>query len=264
VKAARVIVWGAVAATAVCAPGCGEDAAPRRPLGGAGLRIVFGAGPLPDSVRVELWQENAVLPPTCVRPGAARGMAGSSILLLDAAPAPGSPRGAGPRPGQPLCTRGRLEIRDWRGELVRVEPDLPWRERIPAWDQRDQAGRWVSEGIYPVFWRCLDSAGNFTFEGHYFVTGEATDGACRWLLWSAVLRPVEEGRRVEIAPFPASRDVLTFDPESGSVQEVSFSSPFAVRIALPGGETLERTVQLREESYTEIDVARETGRLGGV
>lgn len=212
--------------------GCSDSTGPDL-RGGAGLRIVFeGAAVDLDSAGVELWQENAVPPPTC--PGK---------------PAP--PRAA---VAQSLCSRGSLEIRNLLGEAVRNEPDLPWRDRMPGWDQRDDSGALVPEGIYPVHWACLDSQAGFVFDGHYYALREAAAGACRWLLWSATARPSLDGARAEFAPFPVGFDALTVDPESGEAVPVAFANPYLVRVSAPGLGSVERAVTLTEERFTEVRV----------
>lgn len=202
-------------------------------MGGAGLRIVFeGTAADLDSVQVELWQENAVPSPTC----------------------PTKPAALRVPTAQPLCTRGSLEIRNLLGEVVRTEPDLPWRERMPGWDQLDDSGALVPEGIYPVHWKCLDSAGSFVFNGHYYALRETAAGACRWLLWSAPARPSREGARAQFAPFPIAFDALTVDPESGDAVSVTFANPYLVRVSAPGLGSVERVVTLTEERFTEVRV----------
>jgi hypothetical protein len=228
--------WGgaalSVVALALALVAC-DDSTRADVLGGAGLRIVFeGAAVDLDSIQVELWQENAVPAPTCPTK-------------------PTPPRVAA---AQPLCTHGSLEIQSLLGEDVRTEPDLPWRERMPAWDQRDDSGALVPEGIYPVHWRCLDSAGNFVFNGHYYAMRETAAGACRWLLWSVTARPSHDGSRAEFAPFPVSFDALTVDPESGDAVSVTFANPYLVRVSAPGLGSVERAVTLTEERFTEVRV----------
>ncbi len=210
-----------------------DDSTRADALEGAGLRIVFeGAAADLDSIQVELWQENAVPPPTC----------------------PTKPTPFRAPVAQPLCTHGSLEIRNLLGEVMRTEPDLPWRERMPAWNQRDDSGALVPEGIYPVHWKCLDSAGGFVFNGHYYALRESADGACRWLLWSATARPSRDGERAEFAPFPTGFDALTVDPESGDAVPVTFENPYLVRVSAPGLGSVERAVTLTEERFTEVRV----------
>ena len=156
---------------------------------------------------------------------------------------------------QPLCTRGSLEIRNLLGEEVRTEPDLPWRERMPGWDQLDDSGALVPEGIYPVHWKCLDSAGSFVFNGHYYALRETAAGACRWLLWSATARPSRDGRaRASSRRSRSASTHLTVDPESGDAVAVTFANPYLVRVSAPGLGSVERAVTLTEERFTEVRV----------
>jgi hypothetical protein len=215
--------------------GCGGDPTGPAVPQGAGLAVV-----LPDSlgdsvaVRVELWRENVVPPPTCSnREAPAVGPASPAI--------------------EDSCTVGSLWIRDLLGNVVRVREGVRWNGRIPGWDGRSDSGAEVPAGVYPVHWECGDSRNPFVFDGHYYVPSPDDPGSCDWILWSTTVNTAA-GRRFTFRPFPVKFGVLSLVTASGIPAAAFFENPYRVRIRIPERGVFEREVTLIEKQYTEVRV----------
>jgi len=223
-------------ALAVLLLGCSEEPPPT--LGGAGVRVVLPAGA--DSVQwiqVELWHDNPVPPVLC--------------SLLDTNPAPHRPLAEGGG-----CTRRTVEIRDLLGETVRHLDESPSPNRTWAWDQRDEEGSLVPGGIYPTWQFCEEGTGA-DFTGHYYTGPREPGHEDQWILWSRRIEPVPSGGRLEFFPFPEAFWILWFvDDEIGGCAEVTpqFSSPFILRVRIPGWTAFEGPVSLTDEVFTEVTV----------
>ncbi len=223
----------ALLALAGMAAGCSDGPTGPAVEGGAGLRVLLPAG-VPDSARVEvdLWQENAVPPPTCPT-----GPAAASKL----------------RSGPDSCSVGSLTVRDLTGRTVHRVPEVPWTNRVPGWDEVADDGTPVPAGLYPVHWQCLDGGGTFSFDGHYYVAGSRAEGSCRWILWSEV-RPAGSGRKLEAGPFPTLFSTLALLPPAGVPVDVFFRDRYTVAVRIPGRDVFETTVTLVDGKYTEVRV----------
>lgn len=230
---AAVLAAGAL----ILAWGCGKDPVSPGPVGGGGLRVTLPAGVRADEVTVELWNDNEVPPPTCF----GFGVASAAGLPADTI----------------LCTRGSYRIRDLLGNVVLAVEDTAWAGRAPAWDGLDGSGRAVARGLYPVEWRCLDSSGDLTFTGNYYLGATEGEDACRWLLWSA--RPEGSGGRATFAPFPIGFRGYSIAPDTSRVEEAIFGNPYRVRVIGPDGEMFERTVTLADGEYTDVRVSWPSG-----
>lgn len=221
--------------------GCSES--PSEPvLEGAGLRIELPAGTETlEWVRVELWHDNAVSPPGCLLAGPARG-----ALSVYGDPPPD------------LCTRQSLVIRNLIGETVLAVADTPIVDGSLAWgwDRNDTNGDHVPSGYYPISARCLDSEGEFTFEGHYFVWNSREVGSCEWPLWIREMEPAPVQRVLEFGPFPLNppAQTITVDTEGNQEALVTFTNPFLVRVKASGMQPFEQEVTLVEGEYISVSV----------
>jgi hypothetical protein len=189
-------------------------------------------------LRVELWHDNEIPPPSCL-----------------AGPAPGRVAPAG-EPSQDVCTRMSVEIWNLVGELVRWVPDttahrggLSW-----PWDGRNDEGSTVPSGYYPMFAECLDSQGSFTLTGHYFWWNPQEEGACQWPLWIQEIRPSPEDRVLRFGPFPLEIDTRTFHQNGLPKDFVLFANPYLVRVRAPGRIPFEEEIVLVDEAFTTVSV----------
>lgn len=225
-----LLLLGALAA------GCGDDPPPT--LGGAGLRLHLPPGA--DTlawVQVEIWHDNPVPPVLC------------SLLTTDASP-------TAPLSGPQACLRRSAEVRNLLGETVRRVEETPFPDRTWAWDQRDEEGNLVPGGIYPTWQFCEEGQGA-DFSGHYYTGPRGEGPAGEWILWSRRLEgPV--AATLEFAPFPEHFWILWWvDDESGGCAEVTpqFQSPFELRVRAPGMTTHHESIDLVEETFTEVTVS---------
>ena len=233
------LVSGAALVAVALGLGCADS--PTQPAsGGAGLRVQLPAGAdTLDWVRVELWDDNVTVPDGCISFSAE----GSGIVSPSVQP-------------PDTCTRMEVYIRNYINELVRSEPDTTaFKGGLSfPWDGLDDDGEPVPSGYYPVFARCLDSAGEFTFTGHYFNWASREYGACQWPLWIDEVARVPSNRVLEYEPFPLVASHQTFDKSGIPETLVSFVNPFLVRVRAPGMQTFQVEVTLVEGEFSQVSV----------
>lgn len=191
-----------------------------------------------DWVRVELWHDNATVPDGCSASSKGPGVVSPSFQPPD------------------VCTRMEVYIRNYINELVRSEPDTTtFRGTLSfPWDGLDDDGNPVPSGYYPVFARCLDSAEEFSFTGHYFNWEDREYGACEWPLWIDEVSPVPASRVLEYEPFPLVASHQIFDDYGIPKTLVNFTNPFLVRVHAPGMQTYEVEVTLEADKYSRVSV----------
>lgn len=231
--AASILVLGGLIAA------CSDDDGGPEIEGGAGLRFIFPAGAdTLEGVRLELWHRNQVSPPGCLFPSS------PGIRLLAASPAEVD-----------SCTKMSVLIWNLAGKLVRDEESLPFIDRLSwPWDGIDDLGNPVPSGYYPVFSRCLDSRGSFTFRGHYYVIQDREWGTCDWPLWIEELGPGSAVSGLSFGPFPDAAQTWRLDPTGQPQSLVNFVNPFLVRVHASGMKTFEEEIVLVEGFYTEVAV----------
>jgi hypothetical protein len=227
-------------AGAVLVPGCGDDEATGTPLGsGTGLRFHLPAEALNlESLRLELWNEDVVHPLGC--PDAP----GAGPLLLAA--------------GEPAqidsCTRAEIFIWDYRGRLVRHEPEVPFLGRAWGWNTEDDDGNEVPSGYYATRQPCLDSQGEFTFTGHYYLRREREQVFCEWPLWIEDMRPGPSQPTLAYDGFPLVAATSLLNPAGQKIAQAVFDNPFLVRVHAPGYAMFEQEIRFAEFEYTDVDV----------
>lgn len=237
----RVALAGALLATGV-GWGCSEEPTEPDIAGGAGIRFVLpeGAESL-GWVRLELWDVNTITPPQCSRTAPAGRVLVSSM--------------DDPLPDR--CTRIEVTIWDYGSNRILFIPDTTALGGTPGqfpWDGRDDLGNDMPSGYYPTYARCLDTRGEFEFEGHYFNWESREIGSCEWPLWIQEVSPGTSGRVLSYGPFPIYADTWILDASGIPLKLVNFLNPFLVRVHAPGMETFEVEVTLVDGKYIEVPV----------
>jgi hypothetical protein len=221
-------------------PGCGDSTTSPDLGGGAGIRLELPAGA--DTlawIRVGLWNLGTVSPPDCPAVSSAGGARGSRITLV-----------AEEDPPFDVCTRMRVSITDFAGAQVLLLADTPYTDLAFPWDGKDDLGDSVPSGIYPIRSSCLDSRGQYSYKGQYYVLRDEDRGECAWPLWLKRYEPAPVSRTLTLSRFP-----LVGETQAGTpLKQVAFLNPFLVRVDAPGMERFEAEVSLAADTVSRVRV----------
>ena len=112
----------------------------------------------------------------------------------------------------------------------------------------------MPSGYYHTYARCLDTRGEFEFEGHYFNWESRETGSCEWPLWIQEVDPGLSGNVLAYGPFPLAKNTTILDASGIPLELVNFLNPFLVRVHAPGMEAFEVEVTLEDGKYTNVPV----------
>jgi hypothetical protein len=233
-------VWLAMGAAVLgLASGCDSTTSPD-PSAGAGIRLEFPAGA--DTLawlRVGLWNIGTVPPSDCPSAAAAGGARTGEMTLLPL-----------DQPPVDFCSRMRVSITDFSGAQVLLLADTAYTDLAWPWDGKDDGGDPVPSGIYPIRSSCLDSFGQYSYKGQYYVLRDEDRGECAWPIWLKRYEPAPSSRTVTVTGFPTVGETQGGTP----LKQIAFLNPFLVRVDAPGMERFEAEVSLVAGAVSRVRV----------